>query len=246
MKHVANNGTHSQLALLELGVKPVPIKRGKPKAPIVAMRHDVGLLDEFARRLRGRYSKPTERQYVWVLKDLLKLAGALSGRAISLEQFFANPDLIGKALARGTDSTDSRMVSADLASQRRRVLHSFALLLNEELEALEISDPSGKIADALQTTAEPIGTGYRIAAGCPRRRGGPMPSEEDVDAIRETLMDRSDWTGHRSVAFLEVMARRGQRVGALLKLDGSNAPQAAGRPSAYAPACQEFERALSK
>jgi len=49
-----------------------------------------------------------------------------------------------------------------------------------------------------------------------------MPSEEDIGAIRKALLNRGDWTGHRSAAFLEVMAKRGQRVGALLQLDGSN------------------------
>ena len=218
----ANIGTGLQLAFPGFGVESFVAKRRRATTLIAITKRDANLLDEFARRLRRRYSEATARQYAWVLKDLTSLAGTLSGRTISLEQLFTKPDLLGRTLARGTDSKDSRMISAWLASQRRSVLRSFALLLEQELEALGISDPSGRVTQVLQATAEPIGSGYRLPVGWPRGRGGPMPSDEDADAIREAISDRPGWSGNRNAAFLAVLASRGQRVGALLRLDGSN------------------------
>ena len=223
MKYVANIGTGHQLALPGFGVNPVPVRRGRAKAPAAVTKRDADLLDEFARRLRRRDSKATACKYTWVLRDVIRLAGTLSGRPVSIHGFFNKPDLMGRTLARGTDSTDSRMISPDLVSQRRSVIRSFALLLEQELEALGISDPSERLTRALQATAEPVGTGYRLPVGQPRSRGGPMPSEEEIDAIREALIDRTDgWASNRNAALLSVLVARGVRVGALLELDGSN------------------------
>ena len=210
-----------QLAFAGCGVESFAAKRRRATTQIDFTSRDGELLEEFARRLSNRHAKKTVDQYMWVLKDVLALA-ALSGESPSLEKLFTNLDLMGRTLARATDASDSRTISAWLAAQRRSVLRSFAGLMEQELETLGITDPSARITQVLQAIAEPIGSGFRLPVGRPRGRGGPMPSEEDIDAIREAIADRPGWEGTRNTAFLSILNSRGQRIGALLQLDGSN------------------------
>ena len=216
----AKIGTGVQLALPGLGVAAIAVKTRT--RPVAVARGDVGLLQEFEGRVRRRHSEATARQYVWVLRDLLRLAATLSGRTVSVCQLLAERNLLGAVLACGKDSSCSRLISAWLASQRRSVVRSFALLMAQELEALEISDASGRVTEALQGVAEPVGSGYRLPVGWPRGRGGPMPSEGEADAIRRAIGGRPGWAGARNAAFLALLAGRGLRVGALLRLDGAN------------------------
>ena len=222
VKDDANIGTGRQLAFPGFGVESSVAKRRRAKASAAITKRDADLLDEFAGRVRSRCSEATVRKYTWVLRDVIRLAGTLSGRSVSLEQFFNKSDLMGRTLARGTDSTDTRMISAWLAAQRRTVTRSFTLLMKQELEEIGISDPTGMVTRVLQATAEPVGTGFRLPVGWPRGRGGPTPTDEDTGAIRQALIDQPGWTGNRNGAFLDILVSRGQRIGALLQLDGSN------------------------
>ena len=47
-----------------------------------------------------------------------------------------------------------------------------------------------------------------------------MPTPEEADALVQAMRSAPGWLGPRNAAFLLTLARRGQRVGALLRLDG--------------------------
>ncbi len=217
----AKIGTGTQLALPGLGVEDVALKARQAKSPPLP-QDDASLLKEFRARVRRRFSEATARQYAWVLRDLVRLAGTLTERSVSLTDLFTETELLGRALVSGADSHGTRLVSAWLASQRRSVVRSFALLMAHELEELGISEPSGRVTVALQGAAEPVGTGFRLPVGWPRGRGGLMPTEDEADAIRRAISAPPGWAGTRNGAFLAVLASRGQRVGALLRLDGAD------------------------
>jgi len=217
----AKIGIGVQLALPGVGVEAVPL-RPRTKKPRPIAGNDAKLLKEFGGRVRRRFSEATARQYAWVLRDFLRLAGTLSGRSVSVAALFTDLDLLGRTLASGKDGLGTRTISAWLASQRRSVVRSFALLMTHELEEIGIGDPSSKVTAALQATAEPVGSGFRLPVGWPRGRGGPMPTDEESVAILHALTEQLGWAAARNAAFLGILSARGQRVGALLKLDGAD------------------------
>lgn len=217
----AKIGNGQQLALPGLGVE-APLPKPRPPRRLALAMDDATLVDEFYERVRSRFSQRTARQYSWVLRDSLRLASQLSRRSVSCRELFTNTELLGRVLADGRASDESRAISAWLASQRRSVARSFALLMVNELEGLDVSDPAQRVTESLQSVAEPIGSGFRLPVGWPRGRGGPMPTPEEAEAVRRVMAGRSNWIGARNDAFLSVLASRGQRIGALLALDGAN------------------------
>jgi integrase len=188
----------------------------------VALNDAEELLSKFEGRLRARFSEAGADQYVWVMKDLMRLATTLSGRSVSAVELFTDAGLMGQALASGQDSTCARPISAWLAAQRRSVARSFALLMADELAMAGISDAADRVTDALRRVAEPVGTRFRLPVGWPRGRGGPMPTEEQIESLRRQMLAEPGWVGLRNAAIIMILVTRGQRIGALLRLDGTD------------------------
>ncbi len=165
-------------------------------------------------------SSATARRYSWVLSDFLRLATILNGEPVSVLDLLRQPCVLGKTFAAGERGSGIGLVSAWLAAQRRSVVRCFTRLMAVELSQAGINDPEMVVTNALRNVAEPVGTGFRLPVGWPRGRGGPTPSQvETARLISETNAEQG-WLGHRNSAFLQLLARRGVRVGSLLKLDG--------------------------
>jgi integrase len=217
----AKIGSCVQPSLPGLGVQAKTPRPRTAKRQALAST-DAGLVEEFRQRVRARFSAATARQYTWVLRDLLRIASTLAGRRVSVQEFFADSHLLGQTLASGQASGGHRAISAWLASQRRSVSRSFALLMANEFGELGIADPEATVTAALRAVAEPVGCGYRLPVGWPRGRGGPMPTPKEADLILAAMSSEPGWVGTRNAAFVSILAERGQRIGALLKLDGAN------------------------
>jgi len=187
------------------------------------------LIDEFYRRVERRWSKKSALQYRWVLTNLLALAGHLGRRAITIEELLRDEPLLGRVLATPTTADGGRKVSAWLVAQRRSVLRSFTDLMATELREAGLADAGCRLLNALRAVAEPIGTGYRLPIGTPRGRGGPTPSVEEVEVLKDQLAGKKGWPGLRNELILGLMARRGQRIGGLLFLYGASVFRLPGR-----------------
>lgn len=220
--HDANIGSHPVQPTLPhvmfQGLRPkLPRRRKYPEL----VRHEEDSLEaSFRVRVQHRYSPVTASQYLWVLHDLVRLATRLSGRKLSAVELLRNPDLLGRTLASGGRGRSEGQVSAWLASQRRSVIRSFARLMASELAANGIPNGEERITRALRCVSEPVGTGFRLPVGWPRGRGGPMPTNQEEHSLLKSMGSAPGWIGERNVAILLILARRGQRIGALLRLDG--------------------------
>lgn len=186
-------------------------------------RNPQPLLQIFRERLARRYSPATARQYAWVLGDLIRLASRHAGHPLSVIDLLHHSELLGRALASGERGASEELVSAWLASQRRSVVRAFARLMRAELAAASIPDGEQLITDALRQVATPVGTGYQLPVGWVRRRGGTVASGAQTEGILRHMGNAAGWKGSRNRAFLLILSQRGQRVGALLQLDGASA-----------------------
>ena len=248
-EQIAKIGTEVQQALPGCGAESRDLKRRTGRVARLSA-DDAALFAEFGRRVANRFTAATVRQYSWVLRDSLMLATTLLGEPVSLVRFYSDLDLLGKTLASGMASDGGRSISAWLASQRRSVARAFALLMEVELKQFGLPQPVRNVDQALQQVAELVGTGYRLPVGWSRGRGGRMPMPDEAEAVRHVLSGAEGWIGFRNEALLCLLADRGLRIGALLRLDGADLhrlPNGQGRMILKAKSSiQPFEVAVPK
>ena len=211
-----------QRGLPGLGEDTAIVRRRRPLPP-KSHREAEALVTLYDKRIAARWTGRTRRQYRWVLRNMLGLAGNLAGRSVGILELLRDEQLLGRLLATATTADRSREVSAWLVAQRRSVLRSFTELMEPELRREGIADAGDALVRALRSVAEPVGTGYRLPVGATRGRGGPAPSLEEIAAIQDELAGKPDWRGSRNKIIFSLMTRRGLRIGGLLTLDGASA-----------------------
>jgi hypothetical protein len=206
------------------------------------------LIAVFRVRLSNRSSAASAAKYGWTMTECVRLACRLAGTRVRALDLFKDSALLGMTLACGWNSRGDREISAWLASQRRGVVRSFALLMAGELLSAGISDGASFVDAALRTVADPVGGGYRLPVGWPRGFGGAVPAGDAVEALSQHLGSAPGWQGARNQALLSLLRLRGQRIGALLGLDGGNLHRlndGAARMSLHAKSSREpFELAV--
>lgn len=208
-----------QAALPDSGVDDIAVEVRRPTNRCAVP----ALVSEFHRRVRARNERRTATHYRWLLLDVLKLASSLAGRELSIEELLLNRQVLGQTLSTSTNSRGDREVSSWHAAQRRSVLRSFVQLMDVELRMIGIPDAAALLTSALRSVAVPVGSGFRLPVGTRRNRGGPAPTAEEIRAIREVIGGKQGWRGVRDELFLNLLARRGQRITGLLELDGARA-----------------------
>ena len=195
----------------------------KPRARPLPAHPEADWIEQFVARVGRRSSGATTRHYRWVIRDILRVAERRAGRSLQFAELLSDRGLVGETLADLRCGGSERLVSGWLFAQRRSVLRRFCSLMASELEAAGVVSPLTVVDAALRQVAEPVGSGFRLTQAPIRNKGGAVPSPAQIEAVRRRLAEGSvGWIGQRNVALFEIMELRGQRVGALLALDGAN------------------------
>jgi hypothetical protein len=176
----------------------------------------------FCQRVLARSSKRSAGQYRWIMRDAVRIASRVAGRRVSIYELFSDQRLLGAVFSCPTTSRTEREVSMWLTSHRRTVPTRFARLMEDELRERGVFDALERVIAALREVAKPVGTGYRLPVGRPRGRGGAMPTPEEATLVLQELAAAPGWAGYRNTAIAAILRRRGQRINALLELDGAN------------------------
>lgn len=213
------SAVQAALGICDVDDRPVPGRhRLKPRLdPSTEL-----LIEIFKEKVLARDSAATGREYAWAFRDTVRLASRLAGRALSVGELFSEPGLLRDVFANADSSSGDHEVSAWLTAHRRSVMRAFVNLMSCELAALGAKGVDQFLTTELRAAAEPIGSGYRLPVGATRGRGGIMPTELEARSIEESLGAEPGWHGLRNAALFAFLRRRGQRIGALLQLDGSN------------------------
>lgn len=180
------------------------------------------LIEEFRQLVLRRASPKTAKHYRWVMKDVLRIAARLAGHHVGICELYGDQGLLCAVFSCPTTSTGDQDVSMWLTSHRRTVPTQFADLMARALRKRGVLNASDRVTQALRAVAAPTGTGYSLLVGRPRGRGGPMPTPEEAAIVLRELAAVPGWQGHRDFSIASILRRRGQRINALLDLDGSN------------------------
>jgi integrase len=159
--------------------------------------------------------------YRYQLRATLRSARRISGRTVTPVELFGDAYLLGRALVDEVSTTGTRLSKWTLA-QRRSAVRSFAAMMRPELLPLLGAEPSVVVDRALQEVAERVGGGYRVPGGRPRRRGGSVPTPDEVDRVLAVLGRAPRFVGLRNRAFFGLLVATGCRVNALRSLDGTD------------------------
>src|SRR5262249_24762387 len=159
----------------------------RPRRPRVDSgrgQRDEVLIEGFVRRLLNTgASEETRGRYAYQLRRLLS-AGRRHrlGTSADLIDLFQDESMLGAALV--DDRSEGRVIlSRWTLAQRRAAVRSFARLMAPELRAYLSTEPEEIVMRALQCVGERVGGGYRLTGGMPRRRGGRVPTPDEVSEI---------------------------------------------------------------
>ena len=207
-------------ALVRGAERGAPHRGTEPNHPSLP---DDPLLVLYWPRLRAQGVAPKGfAAYRYQLRSLQRTAARLVGREVTSLELFQDADLMGRTLVDATAPTLGTHLSKWTLAQRRSAIRSFAVLMRPELLASTGEEPEVLLDRALRAVAERVGTGYRLTGGAPRRRGGPVPTEQEVVDILEALGHAQGYIGLRDHAFFAILAESGARVNALRLLDGTD------------------------
>jgi len=186
-----------------------------------AKEDDDALVSAYVRRLAARGAAAAGMDvYRYQLRATLRSARRISGRTVTPVELFGDAHLLGRALVDEVSTTGARLSKWTLA-QRRSAVRSFAALMRPELLPLLGAEPSAVVERALRAVAERVGGGYRLTGGRPRRRGGIVPTPDEVNRVLAVLGDASGFIGQRNRAFFGLLGATGCRVNALRSLEGA-------------------------
>ena len=181
-----------------------------------------GLLADFLQRLPTQgFAVKTRRAYAYQLRTVLRYAAKRRGQPVALGDLFQDKDLLGDALVEDRAIDTGQQLSRWTLDQRRSAIRMFVKLMRPELQGLLGDDPHDILDRALRRVAERVGTGYRVSGGKKRRRGGPVPTQENIAAVICTLGAAPGYMGLRNGAFFAILAQHGARVNALRCVDAS-------------------------
>ncbi|MGH7487084.1 MAG: tyrosine-type recombinase/integrase [bacterium] len=208
-------------------VMPVTVKRrvrtgARPPKLLDGAADDVNI-QTYQQRLVARGAAEKGRQaYIYQLRVMLRIAACLVGHAVTLEELFEDPTLLGRCLVHDRNMADDASLSRWTLAQRRSAIRSFATLLRPELARRLGEDPHVRLDCALRLVAERVGTGFRLPGGKPRQRGGTVPTAEEIAALLATAGQQTGYWGQRDQAFFRILAETGTRINALRSLDGED------------------------
>jgi integrase len=175
----------------------------------------------YLRRLKAQGVAPAGyNAYRYQLGAILRIAERLRGEAVTLAETFRDQHLLGQTLTYDLAPVRGHRISKWTLAQRRSAARSFVSLMMPEFSSLLDCDPHVRIDDALQSAAERVGTGFRLTGGQPRRRGGEVPTSDEVRAVIKAASRVPGFRGIRNEAFLLILASTGTHVNALRNLDG--------------------------
>jgi integrase len=178
---------------------------------------------QFAERLKARGAADKGRAaYLYQLRTTCAVAARLAGHSVTVVELFRDPALLGRALVDDRGLGKGRRLSMWTLAQRRSAIRSVATLLHAELEPLLGATPHTVINQALRRVAERVGAGYRLTGGAPRRRGGSVPTADDITALLGASRLQPGYLGLRNYTFFLILAETGTRVNALRMLDGGD------------------------
>lgn len=182
---------------------------------------DDSLVSAYLGRLAARGAAAAGMNaYRYQLRATLRSARRLSGRTVTPVELFGDAHLLGRALVDEVSTTGAQLSKWTLA-QRRSAVRSFAALMRPELLSLLGAEPSAVVERALREVAERVGGGYRLPGGRPRRRGGCVPTPDEVNRVLAVLGRAPGFVGLRNRAFFGLLVATGCRVNALRSLDGT-------------------------
>jgi hypothetical protein len=131
---------------------------------------------------------------------------------VTWQELVQNVDLLGRALADDISPTiPNKRLSKWTMATRRSAVRKFIALLRDDLMAASGEDPDSVLDSALRSVAEPVGLGFRLNGGAPRRRGGDVPTSEQVAAVLATLGQADGYRGNSNRAFYGILAESGAR-----------------------------------
>jgi integrase len=156
------------------------------------------------------------------MKSTVRIASRMAGRAVTCADLFQNELLLGRAIVDDVSPTLGTQLSKWTLAQRRSAIRKFVTLMRPELLWLLADQPNDVLDRALRGVAERAGAGYRLTGGAPRRRGGRVPSEEQIRTVLEAVGRAPGYFGARNWAFFTILAETGARVNALRHLDGAD------------------------
>lgn len=160
--------------------------------------------------------------YRYQLRSALHVAAKLAGRVVTYEELFRDPHLFGRVLVDDVAPSAGTRLSRWTLAQRRSAIRSFASLMRPELLALLHRDPHSVLDESLRSVAERVGGGYRLTGGVPRRRGGYVPTREQLAEVLDAVARDAGWVGARNRVYFSILLATGARVNALRLLDGSD------------------------
>ncbi len=200
-----------------------PQRAGLRRSEAIWVTREDDLLTAYLPRLAARgVARKGFLAYRYQLRSILHVATRLAGRAVSYEDLFRDSDLLGRTLVDEVAPTLRTCLSRWTLAQRRSAIRSFASLMRPELLQLLGRDPHTVLDGALRSVAERVGAGYRLRGGSPRRRGGYVPTREQLAGVLDALGRDSGWAGARNRIFFSILLATGARVNALRELDGAD------------------------
>jgi len=153
---------------------------------------------------------------------MLTTAARLTGQTTTCADLVQDEKLLGLVLVDETAPTLGTRLSKWTLAQRRSAIRDFVTLMRQELVALLGEEPHARLDRALRAVAERVGSGYRLAGGAPRRRGGRAPSTDQSRDVLKALGRAPGFMGNCNRAFFLILAETGARVNALRQLDGAD------------------------
>lgn len=160
-------------------------------------------------------------KYLWAVRSVLWVAEQIGGRHLTLIGLFREESLLGQALASDIGREGKRRSRWTVAHHRTAIRAAATLLRPELIEQLGES-PHEIIRRALRGAATPLGSGFRLAGGRPRGRGGPVPTPTEVAAILGALGARGDWRAARDRALCLFLTSTASRISAARNLDAAD------------------------
>lgn len=206
-----------QLSLNVLGTPPRIVRDKPTRRQAVPIGPSMEL---FAQRLQASGSSlETQKAFVWRVRHTLSAAHRLGFPATSnIVALFQDRAMLGRALVDDHSYHVNRLSKSTLA-QRRSAVRAFARHLAPELRPIVGSDPVLVVETALREVSQRVGSVYRSDVGAPRRRGGYVPSSEEVSFVLGQVAKAPRHFGLRNEVFFKLLYETGSRVNALRQLD---------------------------